>query len=45
MHLVQEVVERVRAEEATVRKASRFLSPQEIVEAILTIGNYMMARA
>jgi alkylhydroperoxidase family enzyme len=43
MRLVVEVVDRVRAEEETVRKASTFLSPQEIVEAILTIGNYMMA--
>jgi len=42
MNLAAEVVEKVRASEETLRKASEFLSPREIVELILTIGNYMM---
>jgi len=42
MLLVEEVVNKVRASEASVRNASKFLSPRELVEVILTIGNYMM---
>ncbi len=41
----EEVVNRVKADEATVRELMKFLSAREIVELILTIGFYMtMAR-
>jgi alkylhydroperoxidase family enzyme len=43
MKLVEEVVNKVRASEESVRTAAKFLSPREMVEIILTIGNYMMA--
>ena len=43
MKLAEEVVNNVRAREETVQTAARFLSPREMVEVILTIGNYMMA--
>lgn len=43
MKLAEEVVNNVRAQEDTVRAAAKFLSPREMVEVILTIGNYMMA--
>jgi alkylhydroperoxidase family enzyme len=42
MKLVEEVVNKVRGSEESVRNAARFLSPREMVEVILTIGNYMM---
>jgi alkylhydroperoxidase family enzyme len=45
MKLVEEVVNKVRGSEESVRNAAKFLSPRELVELILTIGNYiMMAR-
>jgi len=37
-----EVIEKVRADEDTVKTASRYFSPQEIVEIIVTCGFYMM---
>jgi len=41
----EEVVNRVKADEATVRELMKFLSPREVVELILAIGFYMtMAR-
>jgi alkylhydroperoxidase family enzyme len=42
MKLVEEVVNKVRGSEESVRNAAKFLSPRELVELILTIGNYMM---
>jgi len=36
------VIEKVRADEETVKRASRYFSPQEIVEIIVTCGFYMM---
>ena len=42
MKLVEEVVNKVRGSEESVRSAAKFLSPRELVEVILTIGNYMM---
>ena len=45
MRFTEEVVNRVKAEETTVKELMRFLSAREIVEMILTIGFYMtMAR-
>jgi alkylhydroperoxidase family enzyme len=43
MKLAEEVVNNVRAREETVRTAAKFFSPREMVEVMLTIGNYMMA--
>jgi alkylhydroperoxidase family enzyme len=43
MKMAEEVVNNVRAREESVRNAAKFLSPREMVEVILTIGNYMMA--
>ena len=43
MKLVVEVVNNVRASEDSVRGLAKFLSPREMVEVMLTIGNYMMA--
>ena len=43
MKLAKEVVNDVRASEESVRNAAKFLSPREMVEVMLTIGNYMMA--
>ena len=41
----EEVVNRVKASEATVRELMKFLTPREVVELILAIGFYMtMAR-
>jgi alkylhydroperoxidase family enzyme len=37
-----EVIEKVRADEETVRAATRYFGPQEIVEIIVTCGFYMM---
>jgi alkylhydroperoxidase family enzyme len=42
LHLTEQIVNRVRADEAVVKAAMRFLSPREIVELILAIGFYMM---
>lgn len=42
LRFVREVIEKVRAEEDTVKTASRYFSPQEIVEIIVTCGFYMM---
>ncbi len=42
LHLTEQIVNRVRADEAIVKAAMRFLSPREIVELILAIGFYMM---
>ena len=45
LRLVREVVQKVKADEATVEAAKTQFSPQEIVEIILTCGFYMtMAR-
>lgn len=45
LRFTEEVVNRVKADEATVRGLMKFLSPREIVELILAIGFYMtMAR-
>src|SRR5260370_1179848 len=45
MRFTEEVVNRVKADEATVRELMKFLSAREIVELILAIGFYMtMAR-
>jgi 4-carboxymuconolactone decarboxylase len=43
MKLAKEVVNDVRASEESVRNAAKFLSARELVEVMLTIGNYMMA--
>jgi alkylhydroperoxidase family enzyme len=43
MKMAEEVVNNVRASEESVRAASKFLSPREMVEVMLVIGNYMMA--
>jgi len=43
MKLVEEVVNNVRASEESVRNAAKFLPQREMVEVMLTIGNYMMA--
>ena len=42
LRLAREVIEKVRAEEETVKAANRHFSPQEIVEIIVTCGFYMM---
>jgi len=42
LQLASEVIEKVRADEGTVRTANRYFSPQEIVEVIVTCGFYMM---
>jgi AhpD family alkylhydroperoxidase len=42
LRLAREVVENVRADEDTVKSATRYFSAQEIVEIILTCGFYMM---
>ena len=45
LRFTEEVVNRVKADEGTVRELTKFLSPREIVELILAIGFYMtMAR-
>jgi alkylhydroperoxidase family enzyme len=41
LKLVREVVQKVKADEATVEAAKAQFSPQEIVEIILTCGFYM----
>src|SRR5947207_1944099 len=38
----RQVIEKVRADEETVRATNRYFSPQEIVEIIVTCGFYMM---
>jgi len=43
LRFTEQVVNNVRAEEATVREVMKFLSPREVVELIMTIGFYMMA--
>lgn len=42
LKLVREVVQKVKADKATVRAASAFFSTQELVEIILTAGFYQM---
>jgi alkylhydroperoxidase family enzyme len=42
LKFVREVVEDVRAGEETVKAVAAHFSPQEVVEAILTAGYYMM---
>jgi alkylhydroperoxidase family enzyme len=42
LHFARQVIEKVRADEETVRTANRYFSPQEIVEIIVTCGFYMM---
>ena len=42
LHFTTEVVRDVRAQDRTFAELARHLSPQEIVELILTIGYYMM---
>jgi alkylhydroperoxidase family enzyme len=39
----EEVVNRVKADEGTVKELMKFLSPREIVELIIAIGFYMTA--
>ncbi len=43
LRFTEEVIERVKADEATVKELMKHLSPREIVELILAIGFYMMA--
>ena len=43
LRFTEQVVEKVRADEAVVKEAMKFLSPREIVELIMTIGFYMTA--
>ncbi|MGO9453195.1 MAG: carboxymuconolactone decarboxylase family protein [Candidatus Binataceae bacterium] len=43
LRFTEQVVNNVRAEDATVREVMKFLSPREVVELIMTIGFYMMA--
>lgn len=42
LRFTDEVVNRVKADEATVKDLMRFLSAREVVELILAIGFYMM---
>ncbi len=42
LRFAQEVIEKVRADEETVKSAARYFSPREIVEIIVTCGFYMM---
>jgi alkylhydroperoxidase family enzyme len=42
LRFAQEVVARPRVSDETFAAASRSLSPREIVELLLAIGNYMM---
>lgn len=42
LRLAGEVIKKVRADEDTVKTASRYFSPREIVEIIVTCGFYMM---
>jgi alkylhydroperoxidase family enzyme len=41
LRFAQEVIEKVRADEETVRETARYFSPREIVEVIVTCGFYM----
>jgi alkylhydroperoxidase family enzyme len=43
LRFTREVVDKVRADEATVRELMKILSAREIVELIMTIGFYMTA--
>jgi alkylhydroperoxidase family enzyme len=43
LRFTEEVVNRVKADETTVRELMKFLSAREIVELIIAIGFYMMA--
>jgi alkylhydroperoxidase family enzyme len=43
LKFTEQVVEKVKADEAVVRDAMKLLSPREIVELLMTIGLYMMA--
>lgn len=43
LRFTEQVVEKVKADEATVKEVMKSLSPREIVELIMTIGFYMMA--
>jgi len=43
MRFTEQVINRVKADENTVRELMQLLSPREIVELIFTIGFYMMA--
>jgi alkylhydroperoxidase family enzyme len=43
LRFTEEVINKVRADETTVRDLMKYLSPREIVETIMTIGFYMMA--
>jgi alkylhydroperoxidase family enzyme len=42
LRFARQVIEDVRAEEEAVRLATRYFSPQELVEIIVTCGFYMM---
>lgn len=42
LRFARQVIEDVRADEETVRTATRYFSPREIVEIIVTCGFYMM---
>jgi alkylhydroperoxidase family enzyme len=42
LRFTEEVVNRVKADEATVRELMKMTSPREVVELILAIGFYMM---
>jgi len=43
LRFTEQVVNRVKADEGTVRELMRLVSPREVVELIMTIGFYMMA--
>ena len=43
LRFTEQVVEKVKADEATVKEVMKSLSPREVVELIMTIGFYMMA--
>jgi alkylhydroperoxidase family enzyme len=43
LRFTEEVVNRVKADETTVKELMKFLSAREIVELIIAIGFYMMA--
>ena len=42
LRFTEEVINKVRADETTVRDLMKYLSPREIVETIMTIGFYIL---
>jgi alkylhydroperoxidase family enzyme len=42
LRFTEQVVNRVRADETTVKELMKFLSPREVVKLIVAIGSYLM---